>query len=550
MTTSDSSPADDLPASRAGATNWQRFEHWLERCGEHLNPILIKEARQALKSRQFVVTFALVLGAAWCWSLIGLAIVGPQVYYGTYGADLLFGYAVILLFALVIVVPYGAFRSLAGELEDRSYELVSITSLKARQIIGGKLATSWLQILVFLSAVSPCIAFTYLLRGVDILTILMLVVYSALASLGLSLGALLLASCSLERYRQVVASVILVLGLGGLFLAGCGLAADLLRTSPAFNPNEFFAANGVLLTVYASYFVLLYLAAAAQLSFTSSNRSTAARIVMFVQQGLLAGWMAVSWLEGPRELELLLVLLVLSGIHWYAMGVFLIGEPQRLSLRVQRDLPQSFLGRALFTWFNPGSGTGLMFALANFLAVVLLALGLTPLGPVRPFSTTMPLWNPEQRVFYLGLCGFCYLTIYLGLGKLLLDLVRPAPTEGVGVVLRVALCLLLLVLGTAIPLVIQMSLDDLRQSGYSLLHISNPFWTIAELCNPFRSPPAETEVLVIALPAAAALVLLVNLRRVVAEVRQVRIARPTRVVEAEALESPPPVPTGPSSPWG
>ena len=32
-----------------------------------------------------------------------------------------------------------------------------------------------------------------------------------------------------------------------------------------------------------------------------------------------------------------------SGLHWYAMGIFLIGEPERLSPRVRRDLPQSFL---------------------------------------------------------------------------------------------------------------------------------------------------------------------------------------------------------------
>ncbi len=443
--------ADSLalgPAGHRAARSWARFERLLERGGEHLNPILIKEARQALKSRQFTVTFALVLGASWGWSFLGIALIGPQVYYAAHGPGLLFGYAVILLFALVIVVPYSAFRSLAGELEDHTYELLSITALKARQIIGGKLATSFLQILVFLSAISPCIAFTYLLRGVDILTILMLVVYTTLASLGLSLIGLLLATCAMERYRQVVASVMLVLALGGLFLFGCAMVQESLRGMPAVELEQFFIANAALLTGYASYFVLLYLAAAAQLSFASSNRSSALRIVMVVQQALFCGWMAYVWLENERRVEIVMFVLLCSGLHWYAMGTFLTGEPERLSPRVKRDLPQSFLGRALLTWFNPGAGTGYVFAIANFLTVALLAQIAVRFCLESPGR---PLWTPVDSVFCAGLVGLCYLVIYLGLGKLLLSAVRNVPPEGVGVVLRVGLNLLLVAAGAESP---------------------------------------------------------------------------------------------------
>jgi hypothetical protein len=118
---------------------------------------------------------------------LGLALIGPRVYYAAEGAEMLFPYYLILAFALLVVVPFGAFRSLAAELEDHTYELLSITTLGARQIISGKLASSFLQMLVYLSAIAPCIAFTYLLRGVDIRTILMLIFDTVLASLGFSL---------------------------------------------------------------------------------------------------------------------------------------------------------------------------------------------------------------------------------------------------------------------------------------------------------------------------------------------------------------------------
>ena len=57
---------------------WTRLDQRLERAGERLNPILVKEARQALKSRQFLITFLLLLVCGWCWSLIGVAVMGPR----------------------------------------------------------------------------------------------------------------------------------------------------------------------------------------------------------------------------------------------------------------------------------------------------------------------------------------------------------------------------------------------------------------------------------------------------------------------------------------
>ena len=126
--------------------------HFLERAGEWLNPILVKEARQALKSRQFVVTFGLVLLYSWGVSIVGLAMIGPEATYGANGPVMFGWYYAGLAFCLLIVVPFGAFRSLAVEQEERTYELLSITALKPRQIVSGKLGSAVVQMLVYLSA--------------------------------------------------------------------------------------------------------------------------------------------------------------------------------------------------------------------------------------------------------------------------------------------------------------------------------------------------------------------------------------------------------------
>ena len=45
-----------------------RIDEWATRAGDAINPILVKETRQALKSRQFVATFGLLLFASLAWT--------------------------------------------------------------------------------------------------------------------------------------------------------------------------------------------------------------------------------------------------------------------------------------------------------------------------------------------------------------------------------------------------------------------------------------------------------------------------------------------------
>ncbi len=46
-----------------------------------LNPILVKETRQALKSRQFLATFGLTLLAVLIWTIVSISVSIPGIYY-------------------------------------------------------------------------------------------------------------------------------------------------------------------------------------------------------------------------------------------------------------------------------------------------------------------------------------------------------------------------------------------------------------------------------------------------------------------------------------
>jgi hypothetical protein len=530
---------NDLPAaSQIVQRVWASVERTLVRLGDRLNPILVKETRQALKSRQFLLTFTLVLFLAWGWSILGIALIGPGASVGAYGGEMFLGYFIILALPLIVIVPFGAYRSLTAEQETRTYELLSITALGPRQIVAGKLGSAVVQMSVYLSAVSPCLAFTYLLRGLDFLTILYFLGGITLASLGASAIGLLLATITPRNQFQVVPMVAAVLGLflGFIFLIMGAVAFFEEGASSQFADWAFWLANAAVLTVFAAYFLLVCEAAAARLSFASDNRSSRLRAIMVLHFLLITGWIAVFWKLDPAYPDAVLVFMILAGLHWYIMGALMIGESPRLSSRVKRHLPQSFLGRMFLTWFYPGPGTGYMLALCGLTCTLLIvgigmaawrASGIAMHRLSRAPSLNMPLT--------FSVLSLSYVAIYLGLGLLLLRALRRVTSAGL--LLSVLLQVLLPLFGSLVPLIIQLTSPELRHTGFSLMQISNPFWTLAEVGG--RSAlPAETPYLLAFVPLAAVGIFALNLPGLIREIRNIRIAKPRRVAEEDAALRP------------
>ena len=106
---------------------------------------------------------------------------------------------------------------------------------------------------------------------------------------------------------------------------------------------------------------------------------------------------------------------------------------------------------------------------------------------------------------------------------------------------------LLVLAGSGIPTAIQLTSVELRYAPeYSFLQITNPIWSLIHIAS--GGMVSETQVLLIVVPTAAVCMLLLNLRGVVRELQQVKIAPPPRVLQDEAELHPPPAPL-PASPW-
>ena len=344
-----------------------------ERLSEWCSSILVKETRQALKSRQFIWTYMALMICVGVWTILGLANSSRQY---EAGRELLAGFWIILGFPLALIIPFGAYRSLAREFEDGTISLISITTMKPYQIVMGKFGSAILQMLIYLSVLAPCICFTYMLRGIGMDQIGLGLAISVGGSICLTCLGLFLAGVFRSRALGVGVSVLFVLLLGWLYYIWCEIVSEITRygTGHIGNEPEFWIGVYSFVAFFGSTAVLLLVTSAAQISFPADNRSTLIRIVMFAQQILFFGTVLMLIPMVPRDDMVIWGVLQFAGHYWLIMGFLMIGESAFISRRVQRTIPRTMFSRSMFSLFMPGSGRGFLFAVANIwtCAIVLL----------------------------------------------------------------------------------------------------------------------------------------------------------------------------------
>ncbi len=514
-----------IGASTAIPTASQFAARWFASISDRLNPILVKESRQALKGRAFATTFMAVLILAWTWSIFGVALQSPGIFYAPGGAYMLMGFLVVLAIPLIIVIPFSAFRSMAAEREDGTFELLSITNLKPWQLVTGKLGSVVLQIAIYLSALAPCIAFTYFLRGIDIFMIATLVAVAILESLLLSALGLLMAAQTRPQRMQNASSVVLLLLLVFAAFMSCSVAFAALAsgvTIPVRDPNTWIAAAAVFST-WTSLLWLFILASAAAVTFASDNRSTLLRVATMSTHALWFGWVTWAWQSADHQAEVVYVYLIPMSVFWWFCGSCVSGERTVLTPRVRRSLPESTLARMFTVLFFPGRGLGYFFVVGNVLTMGLMSMVLG--------SLSSRVGGSGEGIATSSILAMGYLISYLGLGNLLLRWSGTYNLEGParGLFANVVI----IIFGSLVPLSIHLFYPRTFGQEYSVIETSNVFWTMAESIDGDLSSIAGTTFFPVpfVVAMAAVLMLLINLLLAAQEMLISRSNVPQRVFD-------------------
>jgi len=506
---------------------WGRVDRATERVTALLNPILPKEARQSLKSKQFLVTFFCLLAASCTWTILGIVYNAPEVYFLPTGSTMMTGYFLILSVSMFAFVPLLAFRSLAAELDEGTYEMLAITRLSAWRIVSGKLNSALLQMLIYFSAIVPCLAFCYLLKGIGLATIVLVIAIAFVTATVLTSLALLMSTLARGRTLQAFLLVALVAFIGIVIVTCCSIVFSVVLPEQwAGTGWGFFAC----FLVAGSFVILFLAAAAARIGPVTENRSTRLRGILMGQQVLwIATMTAFAW--ATEEFFFINFGMLLLGIFWFVVGTLMCGESPELSPRVRRGLPGTFFTRMLFTWWMPGPGTGFMFATSTGVAgLVVLALSGTvgiQTGAGRIIGSIEPL------VFASVMIG--YLLGYLGVVRLLsMGFLR---RFGPSFVPPLVAATVAIIGGILLPSIIDVVQFGKIRSQYSVAHITNWLWTFEQSLDRSRLA-AETAILIL---AVGGLIYAVNLISLFRAFRFRRIAVPRRVIEegSHARRGPP-----------
>ena len=537
---------------RIANTKTSALDRFTDFFSDQLSPILIKETRQSLKSRQFFWTFFVLLLSVVLWTTIGLSNHDASIEFGTTGASLLVGYWVILGIPLAIIIPSGAYRSLSREFEDGTIQLVSVTTMNAWQIIAGKLGSAMLQMLVYVSVFAPCIAFTYLLRGLSIPQIFLGMLFIVVGCFGLTCVSLFFAGANRSRLFGVGTSILLILFQILVWITWCSVAGAIAYGEFAVIVRE----EGAFISFSAIAFMLstgmlMFAGASSLISFEADNRSTLVRVMMLLQQFLIIAFCACSILS-LGDFEGVFIMSMFTAHYWFLMGLVLVGEPEQLSARVKRSIPKSYLGRAVTAFFLPGSGRGLLFAVCNMWLCIAIFTIIHLVAPWIPESTgsivnwgrtnNLTDWSSGTRIVIASCLAAIYPTFYLSLIYLFFSRLRKHGYKVTGRLgLLIGLLLVASISGSLLLFHYNILQDD-RWQFYSIEQTLNWHWTATEFANNgFASGNLLMITTVVALMSAVCAIAILRASK---ELFQEQVATPERVHEEnkrmQKFDRPPP----------
>lgn len=492
-----------------------RAERW-SRASDRLNPILVREVQQAIKGRVFAVMVLLALLLTVVVALLVASEFRPD---GRAGRQAFEGGVAILVPLLVFVVPMQAYHSMRLELRGGIVEQLLLSRLRPRSILLGKLQAALVQFGLYVAVVAPLLATSYLLRGVDLPTIAVTLLFAALLCATATMVTVSSAAQSVLPALQSVATLGTTFGLGigtfgliGFVLSGeyMDMVGDMLRS------GWFLAGSSAVVLVALLASALSMLAAQAFLLHTFENKASGFRVLLFTAPLLVYGWM-LCFVDASRWRYMIPSLGFMMLVVGLVFGLFMVTEQRDLSPRVRSHVPRSRGLALLVAPFLPGRDRGHLCVALYLVLLGGLIAALWPTGlAVRSMDSG---WRQCSLIVGYGL-------LFLGIGRFVRD--RLPSTLAGNHIGRVVLPVLLIA-----AMVVPMLIDVFTQGsvrGWHVGHALNPFWTIFHFG--FDRGDRDGFGMLLAVLALAVLLQVPSWLRGVREVLRAAAARRQRTAEA------------------
>lgn len=341
---------------------------WLD---DAINPIVVKELRQAVRSR-FVqgVLMLFLIGLFLVTLLYVMSEPDIERSFEAGGEITLFVYSTMVIACMLFVPLYTGIR-LAAERGDVYTDLTFITTIRPGAIARGKTLSAVALTVLIASVCMPFMTFTYLLRGVDLTSIFFILAIAFVAVIGVSQAAMFVAALPVNRLVKAVVGLIGMVG-AAFVAAGCiAIAEDFIRGRMSMFVRDFWIISLSMLAMAVAIAVLFHLFTVALLSPPSANRSLPIRIyltLIWAAGGAVAAGFSWHYHHDDPILVWGYGAIVLFSITMLAA----VGERRSWGPRVRRRIPRWRVLRAGALLFYTGAAGGVLWCLILMALTVIL----------------------------------------------------------------------------------------------------------------------------------------------------------------------------------
>lgn len=338
---------------------------FITRVCDRINPIVVKETRQAVQSR-------VLIGLLMIFLIINMIIVAITIGSSNIltnhdlgrafklGRNMFVALYTALCFLSMIFIPLYAGNKMSKERSGENIDLLYITTIGPWKIIRGKLISSIVFLVLLYSISMPFMTFTYLLRGIDLPSMFVVSLISFFMVIVATQLTLFMATVSSSKaFSSIMRMGTLIL----LFIFFSGFFPMYIQMlykgiGSRLGTADFWSETLVVTLPFLFIFILLHIGSVASISPSASNRMLPIRI-----------YLAVCWIIGTAFAILLSVYGSMSDAEeiWAVLSVlvgciymlFVVSETETFSMRIRKTIPRGLLGRFLVFPFYTGTVNGI-----------------------------------------------------------------------------------------------------------------------------------------------------------------------------------------------
>ena len=342
---------------------------------DHINPIVVKELRQAVRGRFLVVVMVLFLVVAMV--VVGVTLLNMDPLSGgtAYGRGVFLGLYSIMLFTCVVLIPTFVGVRMAVERSGENLDLLYVTPLTSGAIIRGKAFSAMVLAVLVFSICLPFLTLTYLMRGIDLPTIAVMMGIAVLAVVAAVFYAILMASIPGSRGLKALLGLMGLGGLSWLFGIIVMVVGDSIFMGRGmwFDTWEFWGAVGTMTGLTVLSTGLMGACAQACIMPASANRALSIRLWITGAWvfGLIA---ALAWAVETGDRDVLLGWMIPALVLLSVALLGAISERETTGPRLARSIPANPLGRVMAFLFFSGAGGGVIWCLLLMAATIVLSM--------------------------------------------------------------------------------------------------------------------------------------------------------------------------------